>query len=272
MRMRKLYLLVALLVGFVSLSAQKQKVGDFIESTSYNLDKIGVGRSQQYYPVDGGFVCENGTNRFTRALYGSHTDWRVETSDRPVFALVKKNNHRHLRFLVDGVALDSTDYCRAAYVNGMRIYSLKDHRWGEHAELALQVVALPDSEGAVWLFDDRRFPAPAVFRAELCAIANPKLHRNGDIGADKPGVFEPSPSRDGLVTSEWAGGHETYFVIDSINKVRPVPDALGRQLFGAPASAPPDFRRRRAARTAEESRGHGDVHRPGREFARQDVS
>ena len=231
MRMRKLYLLVALLVGFVSLSAQKQKVGDFIESTSYNLDKIGVGRSQQYYPVDGGFVCENGTNRFTRALYGSHTDWRVETSDRPVFALVKKNNHRHLRFLVDGVALDSTDYCRAAYVNGMRIYSLKDHRWGEHAELALQVVALPDSEGAVWLFDDRRFPAPAVFRAELCAIANPKLHRNGDIGADKPGVFEPSPSRDGLVTSEWAGGHETYFVIDSINKVRPVTDAVGRQLF-----------------------------------------
>ena len=47
--------------------------------------------AQQYQPEGQAFVCVNGTNRFTRALYGSHTDWRVETSDRPVFALVKKN-------------------------------------------------------------------------------------------------------------------------------------------------------------------------------------
>lgn len=229
--MRTLYLLLALLTGSSILSAQKQKVGDFIESTSYNLDKTGVARSQQYFPHDEAFVCVNGDNRFTRALYGGYTDWRVETSDRPVFALVKKNHHRHLRFLVNGVALDSTEYCRASYVNGMRIYSLKDRRWGEHSELALQVVALPDREGAVWLFDDRQFAKPATFRAELCAIASPKLHRNGDIGADKPGVFEPSPHRDQLVSDEWTGGHETYFVIDSINKVVKVSDAEGRQLF-----------------------------------------
>ena len=86
--------------------------------------------AQQYQPEGQAFVCVNGTNRFTRALYGSHTDWRVETSDRPVFALVKKNHHRNLRFRVNGVPLDSTDYCKASYVNGMRIYSLKDHRWG----------------------------------------------------------------------------------------------------------------------------------------------
>ena len=152
--------------------------------------------AQQYQPEGQAFVCVNGTNRFTRALYGSHTDWRVETSDRPVFALVKKNHHRNLRFRVNGVPLDSTDYCKASYVNGMRIYSLKDHRWGEKAELALQVVALPDREGAVWLFDDRNFEVPgARFQARMCAIANPKLSRNGDIGADKPGVFEASRIR-----------------------------------------------------------------------------
>ena len=220
--------------------AQSQKIGDFIESTSYNLDKIGVERHQQYWPLDDGFVCENGTNRFTRALYGGWTDYRIETSDRPVFAIVKKNYHRHLRFLVNGVPLDSTDYCRANYVNGMRVYSLRDRRWGNHAELALQVVALPDREGAVWLFDDRQFVkrfgsdnglSPAIFRAELCAIANPKLHRNGDIGADKPGVFEASPKRENLVTREWKGGHETYFVIDSINQVTEVTEEEGRALF-----------------------------------------
>ena len=93
----------------------------------------------------------NGTNRYTRALYGGWTDWRLETSDRPVFAVVKKNCHRNVSFSVNDVPLDSTDYCKAYYVNGMRIYRLRDKRWGAQAELALQVVALPDREGAVWL-------------------------------------------------------------------------------------------------------------------------
>lgn len=202
----------------------------------------------QYRPEDGGFVCENGTNRFTRALYGGWTDYRIETSDRPVFAVVKKNHHRNLRFRVGGVALDSTDYCKATYINGMRIYSLRDHRWGKDAELALQVVALPDREGAVWLFDDRHFEVQGKrnkaqgvrFEARLCAIANPKLHRNGDIGADKPGVFEAAADERDLVTSEWVspcqsdgrkGNHETFFVIDNINQIANVTDDEARSLF-----------------------------------------
>ena len=185
----------------------------------------------QYRPEDGGFVCENGTNRFTRALYGGYTDYRIETSDRPVFAVVKKNHHRNIRFRVNGVALDSTDYCKATYINGMRIYSLRDHRWGDGAELALQVVALPDREGAVWLFDDRHFAQPAGLEARVCAIANPKLHRNGDIGADKPGVFEAAPNEADLVTKVWKGGCETFFVIDNINQIANVKDDEARSLF-----------------------------------------
>ena len=191
----------------------------------------GMTARSQYYPEDGAIVCVNGTNRFTRALYGSHTDWRVETSDRPVFAVVKKNHHRNIRFRVNGVALDATDYCRASYVNGMRIYSLRDQRWGSEAELSLQVVALPDREGAVWLFDDRLFPAPARFEARVCDIANPKLHRNGDIGADKPGVFEAAADEKNLVVKEWQGGRESWLVIDSINKVADYSDDEARSLF-----------------------------------------
>ena len=185
----------------------------------------------QYYPEDGAIVCVNGTNRFTRALYGSHTDWRVETSDRPVFAVVKKNHHRNIRFRVNGVALDATDYCRASYVNGMRIYSLRDQRWGSEAELSLQVVALPDREGAVWLFDDRHFAKPAHFEARVCDIANPKLHRNGDIGADKPGVFEAASDEKNLAVKAWQGGRESWLVIDSINKMTDYGDDEARRLF-----------------------------------------
>jgi len=180
----------------------------------------------QYVPEDGGFVCVNGTNRFTRALYGGWTDCR------PVFAVVKKNHHRNIRFWVNGVALDSTDYCRATYVNGMRIYSLRDRRWGGQAELMLQVVACPDREGAVWLFDDRRFEHPARFEARVCAIAQPKLYRNGDIGVERqPGFFEAAADEKELVTKVWEGGYETWFVVDSVNRIADYGADEARSLF-----------------------------------------
>ena len=230
--MRKRLTILALLTAAVGIFAQKQKVGDFIESTSYNLDKIGVGRSQQYFPVGDAFACVNGTNRFTRALYGSHTDWRVETSDRPVFALVKKGYHRHLRFLVNGVALDSTDYCQALYHKGRRVYQLTDGRWGRGV-LELQVLASPDREGAVWWFRDSCFEGSVRMEARMCEIRTPNLHRNGDIGADKPGVFEAADGERGLERFEWLTGgdgsrkdgyHYSYFVVDSINRVVHLPE------------------------------------------------
>ena len=179
--MRRILLLFVLLYG-LSVSGQKQKIGDFIESTSYNLDKIGMERQQQYQPRHGSFVCENGTNRYTRALYGSYTDWRLETSDRPLFAVVKKDHHRNIRFVLekDGVVypLDETDYCRASYRDGRREYLLKDKRWGEGV-VRIQVLAMPDREAAVWRVSSPHFEGR--LQVIVCQIAQPKLHRNGDI-------------------------------------------------------------------------------------------
>ena len=179
---------------------------------SYNETTRGQQRTQQYHPEAGAFVCEStldeflqgrqGANRFTRALYGSHTDWRVETSDRPTFAVVKKGHHRNIRFLVNGVALDSTDYCKSTYKNGMRSYMLKDHRW--QSAIRMAVVALPTEEGAVWLLEAVDATMPINVQVKLCQIAKPKLKRNGDIGADAPGVFEPDPQERGLVVSQAA--------------------------------------------------------------------
>ena len=226
MMMKHLLLITAFLVAGCSV-AEAQIAGAL---QSYN-DVKKEAREKQYLPEGEAIVCVNGKNRFTRALYGSHTDWRVETSDRPVFAVVKKNHHRHVRFEVNGVALDSTDYCKASYVNGMRIYQLKDKRWGQQAQLRLTVVAMPDREGAVWLFDDSGFSGKASFLAQVCDIAYPNLQRNGDLGVDRPGCFEASPKMGHLQESRWEGERETYFVIDSINKITPVSDEQGRQLF-----------------------------------------
>lgn len=106
---------------------------------------------QGYRPEGRAFVCVNGNNRYTRALYGGYTDYRIETSDRPVFAIAKKGHHRHVAFRVNGVDLEQVEWCKAWYVDGMRSYSLRDSRWGQQ-ELQVDVVALHDQEGAVWRF------------------------------------------------------------------------------------------------------------------------
>ena len=162
---------------------------------SYNEETRGTARRQQYWPEAGAFVCENGTNRFTRALYGSHTDWRLETSDRPVFAVVKKGHHRNIRFVLEYegqcVPLDSTTRCVSFYKDGERTYRLGDKRWGD-AELLVEVVAMPDREAALWHFSGAQFVGRVKVHGLSSDIATPRLHRNGDIGADKPGCFEAS--------------------------------------------------------------------------------
>ena len=208
--MRRVFLIIALLV-WLSTFAQE--------------------RSQQYVPRGHSFVCENGTNRYTRALYGSHTDWRLETSDRPVFAVVKKGHHRNIRFEFekDGVAypLDETAYCRASYSNGRREYLLKDERWGEGI-VRIEVLAMPDREAAVW-----RIASPQLegsLRAIVCQIAQPKLSRNGDIGVDEPGCLEASGDPLQMVEVPFGKSRTAYLTVD-LDQVYPTDAEVGRLAF-----------------------------------------
>ncbi len=206
---------ILLLLASVSVSAQK-RIGDFIESKSYNDSKRGTERTFQYRPDGNDFVCINGKNEYTRALYGGYTEYRIETSDRPLFAIYKKRDYRNIRFrLVCGgreYALESTDYCEARYSDASRRYILKDKSWGD-ARLEIKVLALADSEGAVWRFSATGFKEPLRVKAMVCQIANTKLNRAGDIGADPPGSFAPAAGDAGLVTSEWEMTSESYFAV-----------------------------------------------------------
>ena len=228
-------LITTLMLGMMAsaVCAQTKRIGDYIESMSYNSTAPGAPRSQQYWPEGRAFVTVNGTNRFTRALYGSPTDWRLETSDRPVFAVAKKNHHRNIRMTVGGVALDATTYCKSIYENGIRSYELRDKQWGE-ATLYVKVVALPDEEGAVWHFQGKGFTQDMDVQVKVCEIAQPKLQRNGDIGADKPGVFEPDAEEKGLkvsgATYSDATRHEAYVVM-KVNEVVEISAHEASQLF-----------------------------------------
>jgi hypothetical protein len=71
-------------------------------------------------------------------------------------------------------------------------------------------------------------------QVKVCEIAQPKLQRNGDIGADKPGVFEPDAEEKGLkvsgATYSDATRHEAYVVM-KVNEVVEISAHEASQLF-----------------------------------------
>ena len=86
--MKKLFyaLTCALLVGGMGVSCTPEKM-------EYE-------RTVRYQPDGDDFVIVNGDRRFTRALYGGHTGFRVETGDVPAFALYLPRMGGNLTFSV----------------------------------------------------------------------------------------------------------------------------------------------------------------------------
>lgn len=193
------YTLISLLPAFAyaqyTTGNKPQSAGDRIESTSYNDHKRGAARTLQYRPDGEDFVSVNGKNRYTRALYGSHTAFRLETSDRPIFAVYEKRNSKNIHFhlvLADSsvTPLEETAWCESRYTPGRRSYRLKHPSWGADAELQISALALPDEDAAIWKITPVNMPVGAVLRPMLSEICLNRLSRNGDMGADPPGCFD----------------------------------------------------------------------------------
>ena len=190
------------------LKTQPASAGDRIESTSYNDHKRGALRQLQYTPDGTDFVSVNGNNRYSRALYGGNTAWRLETSDRPIFATYVKKESRNIRFrllLPNGevTQLEETDFCESRYTPGKRSYCLQHKSWGEKAQL--QVVVLTDtaSETALWEITPIHLPKGTSIEAIVSPIKRTKLSRSGDIGADPPGSFDPHPEAAEIQRESW---------------------------------------------------------------------
>lgn len=187
----------AIFAQYTTNSNAPKKAGDLIESTSYNDHKRGKPRALQYLPEGEDFVCVNGENRYTRALYGSPTAWRLETSDRPIFATYVKNDSRNIRFrlhLPDGAvtSLEETTWCEARYTPGRRSYKLKDNAWGKKAFLEISVLVSPIEEEAMWQITAHNIPTGSQLEVLNTPIRLSKLSRSGDMGADPPRCFDPS--------------------------------------------------------------------------------
>lgn|SRR5574344_43548 len=168
-------------------------------------------RYVQYFPDGEGWTCVNGKNCFTRALYGGPSEFRIESSDRPVFATYKKGACHSIVF-----HLDSTSYCKSTYLPGRRDYILKDNQWAG-AEIQLSVLAFADEEGGVWRFVSDGFSSPQNIIARISDIKRTKLHRNGDMGVDAPDAFCPS---DNNVYEVKASLKDTLYFVFENQKMR----------------------------------------------------
>lgn len=182
---------------------------------------------QNYRPEGRAFVCENGNNRYTRALYGGPTDYRIETSDRPVFAIAKKGHHRHVAFKVNGIDLENAAYCKAWYVDGMRSYRLRDKRLGK-TDVLVDVVALHNREGAVWrlMSGDNSLDVTCT----LSGVKQPKLHRNGDLGVDSRDCFDAAQNDADRQVVKCPNSSPVYVVVMLDKVVNMSPDQQA-QLF-----------------------------------------
>ena len=182
-----------------------------------------AGRKYQYRPEGREIVCLNGENRYTRALYGTHGPFRLETSDRPVFATFKKGECRNLRLYAiigkDRIPLDSVYFdCEARYLGGRRTYFLT------HGNLRIDIYAMASfihDEDAVWRFitsevrnGRAKTPSGKIhFEAVLTNSRSSKFQRNGDLGVDDLTKFEAAPNAQPVSVISWDARGETYLLL-----------------------------------------------------------
>lgn len=169
-------------------------------------------RKMQYFPEGREIVCVNGTNRYTRSLYGTHTLFRLETSDRPVFATYDGKQNRNIRLAVEGVALDSADYCRTGYSGGRRTYLLTDRRWADDTRVCVTVLALQSEEGAIWRIETGK---PLEVTAVVCPTRKQKMEHAGELGIVDMSGFDADEAQGVERLLQCAKGGVAYLLLEN---------------------------------------------------------
>ncbi len=190
-------------------------------------------RVMRYYPDGRDFVCLNGEGRYNRPLYGTHTRFRLETSDRPVFATFDGRESYNLRFSLEyagkTVPLDGASWCEARYQGGRRTYQLRDAAWGE-GRLAVTAMASFFSESAIWKFEASGFDGPVVLSVRRCRVADTGMNWY-DLGVNPPESLDPAPGEPDLLACSWNAAGQSYLLYEDNARLIPLDAASGRAVF-----------------------------------------
>ena len=163
---------------------------------SLNDSQRGVQRTLRYTPDGEDFVIVNGDKKFNRALYGSHTGFRVETGDVPEFALYLPRMGGNLSFgIVSGskvLSLNKAAYIESRYRAGSRIYTIKDPLLGKGC-IHITALSMYNADGAVFKIETENIPGNVSLTWRFGGAADKRFSREGDLGVDPYDSFDLKP-------------------------------------------------------------------------------
>lgn len=122
--------------------------------TSSDSKRTAPGQSRilRYQPDGEDFVIVNGNRKFTRALYGGNTGFRLETSDMPEFALYMPRMGGNLSLGVivgeESLWLNDADRIESRYRAGSRVYTITDSLLGK-GSLTITALAMYEADGMI---------------------------------------------------------------------------------------------------------------------------
>ncbi len=163
---------------------------------SLNDSQRGTQRTLRYIPDGEDFVIVNGDKKFNRALYGSHTGFRVETSDVPEFALYLPRMGGNLSFgIVCGskvLLLNNAAFIESRYRAGSRIYTIKDPLLGKGL-IRITALSMYSADGAVFKVEAENIPTNTFLTWRFGGVADKRFSREGDLGVDPYDSFDLKP-------------------------------------------------------------------------------
>lgn len=146
----------------------------------------------RYHPEGKDFVITNGKRLFTRALYGTNTAFRVETGDRPEFALYMPGMGGNFKLGISvnqqSKWLTQADSIIARYRAGARLYTIKDTLLG-NGTLEIEILALADGEGFILKTQGKNLPKSTELYWAFGGATGKKFSRDGDMGPDPESNF-----------------------------------------------------------------------------------
>ena len=153
-------------------------------------------RELRYKPDGEDFVITNGKRLFTRALYGTNTAFRVETGDKPEFALYMPGMGGNFKLGIESngenIWLNDAKNVEARYRAGARIYQVTDPILGS-GTLTLYILALADAEGFILKLSAKNLSKPLNLITAFGGATGKKFSRDGDMGPDPASNFFLKP-------------------------------------------------------------------------------
>ncbi|MDO4758829.1 MAG: DUF4450 domain-containing protein [Rikenellaceae bacterium] len=166
--------LSGLLLWTLTATAQQPQTPQLNEDYTFNKTTFAP-RALHYRPDGQSAICVDGTARFNRALYGAHTGFRLECSDRPEFGIYLPGMGGNLQLTLPNGP------CTARYTAGRMDY--------KQGGVTIEAQVLREGEdGALWRLKNTT-QKPIEIGVRFGGVSGKKFYRNGDLGVDDPDCF-----------------------------------------------------------------------------------